>query len=270
MAAILFEVLGVKSVVEFDVTTTEVHSSAAEVTEHPVEAGANVTDHIRPRLDKVTLECGITNTPLSSTGTKVFEGYRHVAALAGSMANLRLDVKTSRQTRTATIKNGFVGPTIPVLTGIVGRPATRPEVEPGLRDTNVPAAVNMRAMSFPVYLDRVREVYDVLRSLVTGGVEVTLVTELRTYQSMAITSLSSPRQKGDAILFGLDLQELRFVSSSTARVKVRKVEVAEKRLEPTKDQGPKAGYSETLPTAENDRQSIRSLLELDQPSRDVE
>jgi hypothetical protein len=46
-----------------DVTISEEWEQGAEVTEHPVEQGANVADHVRVALPKVTLEVFATNEP---------------------------------------------------------------------------------------------------------------------------------------------------------------------------------------------------------------
>jgi len=48
-----------------DVVSSEVHTYANTVTDHPVEQGSNITDHSRPEPDGVVMECIITNTPLS-------------------------------------------------------------------------------------------------------------------------------------------------------------------------------------------------------------
>ncbi len=55
---------GPEQSIDFDASVTEGYESAAEVTEHAVERGANVTDHVRPKNDTVSLECVITNTPI--------------------------------------------------------------------------------------------------------------------------------------------------------------------------------------------------------------
>lgn len=51
--------------VTVDATPTEQHEYVNSVTDHPVEAGFNVTDHSRPEPDQVTFECLISDTPLS-------------------------------------------------------------------------------------------------------------------------------------------------------------------------------------------------------------
>lgn len=50
--------------VELDASVSEVHTADAEITEHPVEAGANISDHIRQKPDTLTMEGLVSNTPL--------------------------------------------------------------------------------------------------------------------------------------------------------------------------------------------------------------
>jgi hypothetical protein len=49
-----------------DAVITQTISMENEVTDHPVEEGFNVTDHSRPLPDKLTMECIISNTPVSA------------------------------------------------------------------------------------------------------------------------------------------------------------------------------------------------------------
>lgn len=50
--------------VELDVSTSEVQTLTATVTDHPVEEGSNIADHIRDDPDELQIDGVITNTPL--------------------------------------------------------------------------------------------------------------------------------------------------------------------------------------------------------------
>lgn len=50
--------------IDFDCSVEEVYEGAAEVTEHAVESGSNIADHVRPENDTLSLECIVTNTPV--------------------------------------------------------------------------------------------------------------------------------------------------------------------------------------------------------------
>lgn len=49
---------------ELDVAVSEDHSFEADVTEHPVEIGADVSDHVRARPVTVTIEGIVSDTPI--------------------------------------------------------------------------------------------------------------------------------------------------------------------------------------------------------------
>lgn len=59
---------GTVDVLVFDAVTRESPTFAAVATEHPVEEGADVSDHVRPKPVEVTLEVTLTDYPLSSAG----------------------------------------------------------------------------------------------------------------------------------------------------------------------------------------------------------
>jgi Dit-like tail protein len=48
-----------------DATLSEAHSVEVEATEHPVESGVNIVDHLRPKPRTLTLEGVVSDTPLA-------------------------------------------------------------------------------------------------------------------------------------------------------------------------------------------------------------
>lgn len=56
-----------------DACLSETHTLASDVTEYPVEEGSAITDHARAKPNHVSLECIITNTPLSETARREAE-----------------------------------------------------------------------------------------------------------------------------------------------------------------------------------------------------
>lgn len=57
----------------FDAVVTEHHQHASQVTDHPVEEGAPVTDHVRPLPDVLTMEIVVSNTPLEPIDSRIVE-----------------------------------------------------------------------------------------------------------------------------------------------------------------------------------------------------
>ncbi len=49
-----------------DATPVETHELSAETTEHPIEEGADVTDHVRILPDQITIEGVVSNTPVGT------------------------------------------------------------------------------------------------------------------------------------------------------------------------------------------------------------
>lgn len=52
--------------VELDAAITEKHSAAVEITKHPIEEGANPTDHARLLPFQISVDGMLTNTPLGA------------------------------------------------------------------------------------------------------------------------------------------------------------------------------------------------------------
>ncbi len=50
--------------IEFEATISASHQGSATITKHPVEAGSNVTDHIRTEPDTLNLDVVVSDTPL--------------------------------------------------------------------------------------------------------------------------------------------------------------------------------------------------------------
>lgn len=51
--------------IELDASISESHVGEVEVTEHPVEQGANISDHARPKPETLSIEGVVSNTPVS-------------------------------------------------------------------------------------------------------------------------------------------------------------------------------------------------------------
>jgi hypothetical protein len=268
MAAIIFSATGnmsevefdaTLSVVEFDATLAETHQTSVDVTKHPVERGVSITDHVRPNEDRVMLECIVTNTPINDMAASHFLGALgriQVAAplrmqpapltLAGvKVAGELRAVGMSKQLRTAQIKGPNL-PRVPQLRGGVNSGYRDHPVQaiPGAFKKDVPFARTGTALQSLTPTDRVKAVYELLYSLVRSGVEVQLVTDLREYPSMVIKSLSAPKTAMDAIIFSMELEEIRFASTKLTEVKALRVE--EKRAQAVQEVGPVAPYPMSL------------------------
>lgn len=61
------KVLAQIDTVTLDASIRETHSTRVKITDHPVEQGVDISDHLRQEPDRVTIEGVVTNTPLGNT-----------------------------------------------------------------------------------------------------------------------------------------------------------------------------------------------------------
>jgi hypothetical protein len=57
----------VTDTIQLDVTLVETHSAQAEVTQHPVEVGADISDHYRQKPREVRIQGIVTDTPIDGS-----------------------------------------------------------------------------------------------------------------------------------------------------------------------------------------------------------
>lgn len=218
--------------IEFDATVREQHTSSAVVTEHNVEKGPNVSDHVRPELDRITLDAHVTNTPIRVPKTNL-DGAR------GSVGPVSLNVETREDTTT---NKGITIPTrldVPRLLPGVGL-----IVGSGLLDSTTTVQVQTHdtkpgkstqtanVLQFDSPFDRVRSVYDELIVLKDSATLVTISTSLRQYDNMILRNISVPRQvqDGNACTFTIDAQQIRFVTSKRVPAPKTKMGASKKNL----------------------------------------
>lgn len=157
------------------------------MTEHNVEKGANVSDHVRPGLDKVTLEVFVSNTPL----------YDVNGAYNVQLESVELDVPVFKPKVYPT-----PGSLISTVTGALG------DLIKG--KTSYKAQV--------LKMEKANVVKDALTTLDgwrASGTVGKVFLPWKTYDSMVITKIVVHQQTdhGDAAEFSIDLQEIRLVEA---------------------------------------------------------
>lgn len=188
MIQISYSTGGVLAVIEFDATISATHLAGSDVTEHSVEAGVNVTDHIRPRVDRLTLDCFVTNSPIRVPKT-------NLGGATGGVGPLDLEVPTTTE--------------LPISVPGVGAALK------GAGLLNGTSVVKATVLQFNGDFDRVGEVYHELKTLQETATLLTVVTDLREYEDMVIEELTVPREvgDGDAAHFQLGLKHIRFATA---------------------------------------------------------
>lgn len=74
-----------------DAAVRESYESSGEATEHAVERGAAVSDHVTPNADALTCECVVTNAPLLAPGNQA-------DGVTGEVRALQITTGTRRTT----------------------------------------------------------------------------------------------------------------------------------------------------------------------------
>lgn len=93
---------------ELDVAVSEEHSFESDVTQHPVEDGADVTDHIRERPIAVRLEGIVSDTPLGDLarrrGTDALpsdDAFARLLAIRGARRSVTIETALKTYTNMA-------------------------------------------------------------------------------------------------------------------------------------------------------------------------
>lgn len=217
----------------FDAVLSEQAEHTAEATEHAVEQGANVADHVRPGLDRITLEVAVSNTPIKDVNN----------LYGATTEGIELDPLEGRQKATGhsdTPKGPF-----PVSPGAafqaIGNAIS------GLIGGSGPAkatVVKFGGAPFDAVRDTLNQLLDWQHRAVVGEV----ITPHRTYSSMIIERVAPRRDSstGAGAELVIDLREVRLVETSTITVPIptetRGKTIKQKGRQPSsfvRDPGPK-------------------------------
>lgn len=230
---------GDKNQFTFDNVLSEEWKNSVTITEHPVEQGANVSDHIRVELPEVTLTVHCTNEPVDSNAfqdpvlaplaidvatpswptpdgvvvTSRWEnliGLRAQAEAAAGGARARAAL-----TAVAGQLSNVLGTDLGVFDGI--------EVDyPVLTDAGLVApapsgTINASTLQFPNGYDFVEETVATLLGLKDAGQLFTVRGTKQQADSMALQSVSHSRssEDGTGLTLTLSLKQILIVSTQT-------------------------------------------------------
>jgi hypothetical protein len=245
-----------------DVSVSETHSLSAEVSEHPVETGPDVTDNIRPTPRTIRIDGLVTNYPIE-------EPLSHIGSARASRAGYQISAAPGNLPRvppyTVEIEGeptsyglnripGF-GQALALasnLTGALGLPTQLPRRKYAAEQINVDGRASrgwqVSALTFTEDFDRVRAVYDALCQIVDAAQPVQLVTGLEVYDTVALSDLSFERSGEigrNTLKFSASCKVMRTVAAQTVPVP------AEERGKPAASRG-KQTTTETDPAKLSD------------------
>lgn len=177
--------------VRIDATVSESHVFANTVTDHPIERGAALTDHVRPNPARLTITGMVSNHPFVLPAD-------HIGP-AVEETRQTVDVRIAPRVRVIPI----VPPTA------VLAPLQRPDVAVTTRISRG-YSTSATVVTFSNSFDRARAVFDSLVTLRDNGTLIRVVTSLRDYPSMVIESLTVPRDAatGEALVFDIALKQV--------------------------------------------------------------
>jgi hypothetical protein len=205
----------------FDVTSSEAVEITATVTKHPVEVGADVTDHIRKNLDEVTLEVFVSNTPLTNQNFVDPDQPR-----GGTNSPLLLDAGAPYSPPGAPPQTPIdVAVYIPppfslgaLVSDVAKLTFAAPPVTAAL---GIPARLApdtyAQVLQFGDDFSATIETYDVLTQLQIDGTLVSVVLRDSVHDNMIVTGISKPRtnEDGDGARFTVKFEEIRIVQTQT-------------------------------------------------------
>lgn len=208
---------------EIDAVTDEQHDAANTITEHPVEKGAAITDHIRQNADTISITGTISNTPIhlptdhaggarqiDVTINAVWKGYDSRGSVRGVKKTL----------------DDVVPLPLPALLGSI--PVGQgDEVQIGALVPGGSATTTVKG--FSIAFDRVKDCDQALLKIRNDSTLCRVITQLRTYESMGILNYEVSRkpETGDALEFTIVFQKVS--TGSTEAVAIPAIPVSKVR-----------------------------------------
>lgn len=198
--------------ITLDVAAKVQHTSTNQVTDHPVEIGSNVSDHIRPDPNVLTIEGVISNTP-------IFLPSDHIGNATLVTQTVAADWSGLDNRDTVRGREGTIGDVLPVPRLIGGIGIGGEQIAQIGRD--VPGQFTAaNVLAFSDEFDRVGECFSELQLIRDTGTLCFVVTHRRNYEDMAITQLdvADDGTTGHALRFSIAFKQVRYGRTRTEPV----------------------------------------------------
>lgn len=211
--------------VQFDVVNRENVEGGLTITTHPVEDGADITDHAHETPDKITVEGYISNKPLPSNPGVFADSGSGSLVKASSLEFKSVPLKMNRPKPIPTF-----GEEPPSIFDSIKAGVSR--VSPGgLTKLAVGAIEGLfhktpdHAMVFAAvdgWEDRAKRVYELLDAAKAQRARFEVGIKMVTLRDMLISKLGVPRtaKDGGGATFNIDFQRVRIVNSATVAAPV--------------------------------------------------
>lgn len=198
--------------ITLDVASKVQHTSTNQVTDHPVETGANISDHVRPEPNVLTIEGVISNTP-------IYLPSDHIGNATMVTETVTAQWSGFNNQRTVRGREDTIGDFAPVPRPIGGiglgsaQTAQIGRVVPG-------GTLSANVKRFTEDFDRAAECYGELLLVRDTGILCMVVTHRRVYENMAITQLdvADDGNTGNALRFTVAFKQIRYGQTKTEPV----------------------------------------------------
>lgn len=192
-----------------DLVLSENHVNVAEITEHPVEVGANLADHIRTTVLHFSCEVFVTNSPIKPNGPRPSSNEADTSLVMvppwrGAVEKIELEIPTYEPPLEPTPGSAFrlagkaIGAVVDLITG--GPPTLKADL-----------------LIFPEVFNRVKEFQEILVDMQNRGIVFQVITDTTIYNSMALSSITLPITESGGSPFTLEFTQIRTVSSATVQ-----------------------------------------------------
>lgn len=169
--------------IDFDLVMSEAHTSSSQVTDHPVEKGVNVADHVKVEPFILALSVYVSNTPLDVD-----------PVYGGNFQNTLLVIP-------------FEGPTHISLSAAID--AVKGEL------SGPPPPPIIQTLIFNSPFDKVADTHKALTAQQAAGGLLNVITSTANYDSMILTKVLYNKTEAGGGDFSLEFKQARIVSSST-------------------------------------------------------
>ncbi len=183
---------GTEHVLDVDVVSSAIDERTAELSDHPVETGAVITDHVIINPETISFELVVSQTPVNEA-----EGF--------GRRNLPLDVRPSQF-----VPGGFFAVTQGVRTAVTSLIGAA---------SGAPVAVNtLQATGGDK--DRVSDAHDQLIRILQSALLVTITFKGRIYTDYLLTRVTLTHNPGEFGMgrFGVDARAFRTVTGATVQL----------------------------------------------------
>lgn len=198
--------------ITLDVAAKVQHTSTNQVTDHPVEIGSNVSDHIRPDPNVLTIEGVISNTPL-------FLPSDHIGNATLTTLTVAADWSGLDNRDTVRGRENTIGDYLPVPRLVGGIAVGGEQIAHIGRD--VPGQfLAANVLAFDSEFDRAGECFAELQLIRDTGILCFVQTHRRVYEDMAVTQLdvADDGTTGHALRFNIAFKQVRYGQTRTEPV----------------------------------------------------